>query len=268
MDLSDDIAYSVHDFEDAINAGRFQLRWIKDAEQRARVIKFTRSGICGRFDDDVIDARHPPSRSDHRMDAPLRWIAAFNGRAQEPDKPAHRPFLPVRRSTPPANNTVTGASSASTPSSSSREITEPRSPCSRASSPPIVMTSDERQPIYERQRQVLTNSPRCCMKPARSTSIRSLPPTGGMPRTTLAASVSSSTRWPPSPTPRPSNGMPPWWTARASTTGSSRTATGVGIRGCPLRVTGVAALPVSSSTPAPRLVPGLAAVTRLGAWPA
>ena len=41
MDLSDDIAYSVHDVEDSIVAGEFQLGWLREEAERAKVIDTT-----------------------------------------------------------------------------------------------------------------------------------------------------------------------------------------------------------------------------------
>ena len=37
MDLADDVAYSVHDLEDGIVAGKIDLAWLTDAGQRAEI---------------------------------------------------------------------------------------------------------------------------------------------------------------------------------------------------------------------------------------
>jgi dGTPase len=73
MDLADDISYSVHDVEDAINAGRFQLDWVRDGSQRRRVIEYTRRWYLHGAADDEIDAALS------RLEALDEWVPIVDG---------------------------------------------------------------------------------------------------------------------------------------------------------------------------------------------
>lgn len=155
MDLADDISYSVHDVEDAVNAGRFQLRWVREGSQRQRVIEYTRRWYLPTAEDDEIDAAL------RRLEGTDEWVPLVDGtrrslaalkdmtsqfigrfsnaalratRAQYGDQPLTRyqASLVVPRETEFEIAVMKGLATA------------------------YVMTSDERQPIYQRQQEVLS----------------------------------------------------------------------------------------------------------------
>ncbi|EMQ99247.1 deoxyguanosinetriphosphate triphosphohydrolase [Paeniglutamicibacter gangotriensis] len=155
MDLADDISYSVHDVEDAINAGRFQLRWINDPDQRARVIGFTRQWYLPQVEDEVIDEAFK------RLEATNEWVPHSDGsrRSMAALKDMTSQFIgrfcqsaidATREQFGPGALTRFNAALI-VPESTEHEIA-----AMKGLATAFVMTSDERKPIYARQRETLT----------------------------------------------------------------------------------------------------------------
>ncbi|WP_150462165.1 deoxyguanosinetriphosphate triphosphohydrolase [Nesterenkonia ebinurensis] len=73
MDAADDIAYSVHDVEDGIVNGRFQLKFLTDPVQRARVIQTTQEWYLPGTPEDRVAAAIA------RLEAAENWVLESDG---------------------------------------------------------------------------------------------------------------------------------------------------------------------------------------------
>lgn len=73
MDAADDIAYSVHDVEDGIVNGRFQLKFLSDDVQRARVIQTTQEWYLPDAGEAQIEA------AIERLERSGSWVTGSDG---------------------------------------------------------------------------------------------------------------------------------------------------------------------------------------------
>lgn len=155
MDLADDISYSVHDVEDAINAGRFQLRWILDPVHRATAIKFTKQWYLPQVEDAVIEAAFS------RLEATAEWVPHADGsrRSMAALKDMTSQFIgrfcqsaidATREQYGPGELTRFNASLI-VPESTEHEIA-----AMKGLATTYVMATEERKPIYARQGEILT----------------------------------------------------------------------------------------------------------------
>ncbi|MGO1961585.1 MAG: deoxyguanosinetriphosphate triphosphohydrolase [Yaniella sp.] len=73
MDLADDVSYCVHDVEDGIVSGMFQLGWLTNPEQRAGAIETTRQWYLPATELEAIEAALS------RLEATPTWVMSADG---------------------------------------------------------------------------------------------------------------------------------------------------------------------------------------------
>jgi len=154
MDLADDISYSVHDVEDAVNAGRFQLAWVREGSQRQRVLEYTRRWYLPDADEAEIDAAL------RRLETADEWVPFVNG--------SRRTLAALKDMTSQFIGRFCNAALRATreqygPDPLTRyhaSLVVPRDTrfeiaVMKGLATAYVMTSEERQPLYARQAEVL-----------------------------------------------------------------------------------------------------------------
>jgi dGTPase len=154
MDLSDDIAYSVHDVEDAIVAGKFQLRWMENPDHRARVIGYTQQWYLPHSDAAAVDAALA------RLEATPVWVREADGSRRSMAALKNMTSQLIGRFCDSALALTRAAYGAAPLTRYSGEVMVPEETVleiavMKGLATTFVMTTDHRQPIYERQREVL-----------------------------------------------------------------------------------------------------------------
>ncbi|MCL6423637.1 deoxyguanosinetriphosphate triphosphohydrolase [Brachybacterium sp. JHP9] len=154
MDISDDIAYSVHDIEDAITGGSLDLGRLADPLERAAALYVVQDWYCPRDEIEVLDAaltrleREPWWVADFtgsmRSAAALKDMASqligrFTGAVVEATRSAHGPG-PIARYT----------GEVIVPDATALEIS-----VLKGLAAAYVMSSAEQQPIYEEQERII-----------------------------------------------------------------------------------------------------------------
>ena len=153
MDFADDVAYSVHDFEDAVVAGFIRLAEVEDRAHRADLIKEVQRWSSAGLSVEDIDAAF------ERLQASKNWAHEFT------DSELHRAKLKnltsdligsfVRRATVATQNEQSGAltrfeSTLVVPSEVRAEIEVLKGLVSA-----FLMSHESRRPFYEAQRELL-----------------------------------------------------------------------------------------------------------------
>lgn len=156
MDLADDISYSVHDVEDAIVGGTFQLSQLEDSETRQRAIHYTQAWYQPHADAEELNealARLEASPvwvghadgSRRSMAALKNMTSQLIGRFAQSALDTTRAIYGPARLTRYAGNVVV-------PQETVQEIA-----VMKGLATTFVMTSEDRRPIYVHQQEVLMN---------------------------------------------------------------------------------------------------------------
>ncbi|NKX56768.1 deoxyguanosinetriphosphate triphosphohydrolase [Arthrobacter mobilis] len=156
MDLADDISYSVHDVEDAIVAGRFQLRWLGNPDHRSRVIGYTQQWYLPHSDAAEVEAALS------RLEATDVWVPEADGSRKAMAALKDMTSQLIGRFCSSALQATRAIYGPEPLTRYSAELVVPPETVTEIAvmkglATTFVMTSDIRQPIYERQREILTD---------------------------------------------------------------------------------------------------------------
>lgn len=154
MDWSDDVAYSVHDVEDAIVAGHFQLRWMDNPDHRARVVGYAKQWYLPHNDPAAIDAALA------RLEATDVWVREADGSRKSMAALKNMTSQLIGRFCQSALETTRALYGPENLTRYNAELMVPDETVMEIAvmkglATTFVMTTEHRQPIYERQREVL-----------------------------------------------------------------------------------------------------------------
>ena len=156
MDLADDISYSVHDVEDGVVNSAFQLRWITEpGERRARVLETTRDWYLPGGDLEEIDAALTRLESQDvwmgEMDGSRRALAGMKDMTSQLIGRFCTAAFDATREVFGNEPLTRHAADVVVPAHTEHEIA-----VMKGIAAAFVMTSEQRQPLYARQRDLLT----------------------------------------------------------------------------------------------------------------
>ena len=154
MDLADDISYSVHDVEDGVVNAVFQLKWLAIPEHRQRVVETTRQWYLPHTDPAEVDAALA------RLEATDVWVSEMDG--------SRRALAAMKDMTSQLIGRFCSAAFDATRQVFGNEPltrhgadvvvpeeTETEIAVMKGIAAAYVMTAEQRQPLYARQREVL-----------------------------------------------------------------------------------------------------------------
>jgi len=148
MDLADDISYSVHDVEDAVVGGRLDLGVLTRPDERARVVEAVDTWYGAQVTADELSAA-----MDRLVDARL-WERGFDG--------SRRALAVLKDATSQLIGRFAKAAQQATRARYGAELVVPHETLAeilvlKGLAVAYVMAPRELEPLYQRQRQVLTD---------------------------------------------------------------------------------------------------------------
>ncbi len=154
MDLADDISYSVHDVEDAIVAGHFQLKWLDNPDQRSRVLGYTQQWYLPHSDPAEID------QALRRLEATPVWVRHADGSRASMAALKNMTSQLIGRFCQSALEATRGLYGPQPLTRYAADVIVPQETVTEIAvmkglATTFVMTTDHRQPIYQRQQDVL-----------------------------------------------------------------------------------------------------------------
>ncbi len=155
MDLSDDIAYSVHDFEDAVVGGVLDLRLLRDPASRRGLIAGIRSWTLTSLSDDDLDAALT------RVAGHPSWLGSFDNSRASLAALKNLTSQLIGRFCVATTEATLAASSDGPVARFGVSVLVPDETCAeivvlKGIVGALVMASDARQPYYARQREILS----------------------------------------------------------------------------------------------------------------
>jgi dGTPase len=156
MDLADDISYSVHDVEDGIVNGQFQLHWLTDPDHRELVVERTRQWYLPDTDPAEVEAALA------RLEDTEVWVAEADGTRRSRAALKDMTSQLIGRFSNAAFDATREVFGNEPLTRHTADVvvpteTEIEIATMKGIAAAYVMSSESRQPLYARQREILTD---------------------------------------------------------------------------------------------------------------